>query len=156
MEFNIEINAPRKKVWEILWGKESYPMWTKAFSEDSQVETDWQTGSKALFHDGKKNGMVSKIVENVPEQYMSIEHLGMIVNGIEDYDSEEVKRWSGTKENYTLTVASDKTLLRVDMDMDETEENREMIKMFEGMWPKALNNIKRMAEQDEVIPPVVV
>jgi uncharacterized protein YndB with AHSA1/START domain len=156
MQFEITINAPRKRVWEILWGKETYPVWTKAFSEDSQVETDWKKGSKALFHDGKNNGMVSRIAENIPAQFMSIEHLGMVRDGVEDYESEEVKRWAGAKENYTLTGTGDKTLLRIDMEMDESEENREMIKMFEGMWPKALNNIKSMAEQDEVIPPVVV
>lgn len=146
MQFEIEINAPRERVWEILWGKATYPIWTKAFSEDSHVETDWEKGSKALFLDGQGSGMVSRIAENIPYEYMSIEHLGMISNGIEDYDSDEVKRWAGAKENYTLSETSGKTTLLIDMEMDESEENQEMIKMFTGMWPKALANVKGMAE----------
>lgn len=52
MDFNVEINASKEKVWDVLLGKETYPQWTKTFSEDSNVITDWQKGSKALFHDG--------------------------------------------------------------------------------------------------------
>lgn len=147
MQFEIEINAPRERVWEILWGEATYPIWTKAFSEDSRVETDWKTGSKALFLDGQNRGMVSRIAENVPYEYMSIEHLGMISNGIEDYDSDAVKSWAGSKENYTLSEVNGKTTLQIDMEMDESEENQEMIKMFAGMWPKALSNVKSMSEQ---------
>lgn len=39
-----------------------------------------------------------------------------------------------------------KTHLVIDMEMDETEENQQMIEMFAGMWPKALNILKKIAE----------
>ncbi len=146
MEFNIEINASREKVWDILFGKYTYPMWTTAFSEGSRAETDWQKGSKALFTDGSNRGMVSRIAENVPNEYMSIEHLGMYDNGVEDFDSEEVKRWAGAKENYTLTDLDGKTNLNIFMEMEESEENKQMIEMFAGMWPKALAKVKELAE----------
>ena len=42
MDFKIEINASREKVWDVLFGKETYPQWTTVFSEGSMVETDWQ------------------------------------------------------------------------------------------------------------------
>ena len=61
MDFKIEIDAPREKVWDVLLGEKTYPIWTQAFSENSQVETDWQKGSKALFLDGNGRGMVSRI-----------------------------------------------------------------------------------------------
>ena len=41
MEFNIEINAGREKVWDVLFGEQTYPLWTAAFSEGSKVITDW-------------------------------------------------------------------------------------------------------------------
>ncbi len=147
MEFNIEINASREKVWDVLFGVETYPIWTTAFSEGSRVETDWQKGSKALFLGSEDSGMVSRIADNVPNEYMSIEHLGMIKNGIEDYDSEEVKRWAGAKENYTLTDLGGKTNLHIFMEMDESEENKQMIDMFADMWPKALDKVKELAEK---------
>ena len=146
MEFNIEINAPKQKVWDVLFGVETYPLWTTAFSEGSRVETDWQKGSKALFTDGSNRGMVSRIADNVPNEFMSIEHLGMYDNGVEDYESEHVKMWAGAKENYTLTDLGGKTNLHIFMEMDESEANKPMIDMFAGMWPKALAKVKELAE----------
>ncbi|WP_316787147.1 SRPBCC domain-containing protein [Pedobacter frigiditerrae] len=146
MEFNIEINASREKVWDVLFGEKTYPIWTAAFGEGSRVETDWQKGSKALFLGSEDSGMVSRINDAVPNEYMSIEHLGMIKNGIEDFDSDEVKRWAGAKENYTLTDLGGKTNLHIFMEMEESEENTQMIEMFAGMWPKALAKVKELAE----------
>jgi uncharacterized protein YndB with AHSA1/START domain len=144
MEFKIEIDAPREKVWEILWGETTYPIWTTAFSPSSRVETDWKKGSKALFLDGDHKGMVSRIAENVPNEYMSIEHLGYYLDGIEDYEKAKEENWAGAKENYTLNDLGGKTELHIQMDM--AEDNKEMIAMFEGMWPKALNKVKELAE----------
>ena len=147
MDFKIEINASREKVWDVLFGKETYPQWTTVFSEGSKVETDWQKGSKALFIDERNRGMVSRIAENVPNEFMSIEHLGMYDNGVEDYESEQVKMWAGAKENYTLTDVDGKTHLDVYMQMDESEENKKMIDMCADMWPKALAKVKELAEK---------
>lgn len=144
MEFNIEIDASRDKVWDILFGEKTYPVWTAAFSPDSQVETDWQKGSKAIFSDGKGQGMVARIAENVPNEYLSIEHLGIYKNGVEDYDSPEVKSWAGALENYTLTDLNGKTNLHIYLEMNP--EEKEMITMFEKMWPKALAKVKELAE----------
>jgi uncharacterized protein YndB with AHSA1/START domain len=147
MDFSIEINATREKVWDVLFGKETYPQWTTAFSEGSKVETDWKKGSKALFTDESNRGMVSRIAENVPNEFMSVEHLGMYDNGVEDYESEHVKTWAGAKENYTLTESDGKTTLDIFMEMDESEKNRKMIDMFAEMWPKALAKVKELAEK---------
>ena len=76
-EFTIDINAPREKVWDVLWQDDSYRKWTSVFSEGSHAETDWKKGSKVLFLDGKGSGMIAKIAENIPNEYMSIQHLGI-------------------------------------------------------------------------------
>ena len=73
---------------------------------------------------------------------MSFKHLGEVMNGIEDTTSERVKVWSGSEENYTLKEAGNKTELHIDMDI--TEEFKDM---FENIWPKALENVKQLAEQ---------
>ena len=148
MDFNIEIKASREKVWDVLFGEKTYPLWAAAFSEGSMAKTDWQKGSKALFVDASNRGMVSKIVDNVPNEYLSIEHLGMYDNGVEDYESEEVKTWAGSKESYTLTEADGKTNLSIFMEMDESEKNKDMIAMFGEMWPKALTKVKELSEQE--------
>ncbi|RYE33443.1 MAG: hypothetical protein EOP48_30740 [Sphingobacteriales bacterium] len=90
--------------------------------------------------------MVSKIADNVPNEFMSIEHLGMYDKGVEDFESEHVKMWAGAKENYTLKNENGKTNLHIFMEMDESEANKPMIDMFAEMWPKALTKVKELAE----------
>src|SRR5215216_1793804 len=100
--FKIAISAPKEKVWKLLWNDAGYRQWTSVFSEGSMAETDWEKGSKVLFLDGKGSGMVSRIADKVPNEYMSFEHLGIVENGVEDIKSEKVKEWAGAMENYTL------------------------------------------------------
>lgn len=138
----MSIGASREKVWDILWSNDTYPKWTSVFSETSYAETDWKKGSKVLFLDGSGSGMVSRIAENIPNEYMSIEHLGEVKNGVEDTESEKVKVWAGAHENYTLKSTPEGTELVVDMDITE-----EFAEMFKTIWPKALAKIKELAEQ---------
>ncbi len=139
--FKIEIDAPKEKIWDILLGETTYPKWTAPFSEGSKAVTDWQVGSKVLFLNAEGDGMVSKIAEHIPNEYISIHHLGSYKNGIEDYDSEEVKKWADVYENYKLSTKDGKSLLSVEMDTPEDHKN-----YFEDTWPKALEKVKRLAE----------
>lgn len=146
LHFSIQINAPKEKVWETVIGKETYPQWTKAFSPGSDVEGDWSQGSKMLFtapnEEGKMEGMVSIIAENRPNEFLSIKHIGMLKDGIEDTESPEVKEWTPSFENYTLKETDGITEFIVDMDAHES-----YAKMFEEMWPKALQDLKEIAER---------
>jgi len=141
INFKTVINAAPEKIWKVLWDDATYRKWTSAFSEGSYAETDWKEGSKVLFLDGQGQGMVSRIAENRPNEYMSIEHLGEVKNGVEDISSDRGKEWAGAHENYTLKKVKGKTELSVDMDI--TEEFKEM---FSQMWPKALENVKKLSE----------
>lgn len=140
--FSTSITASPEKVWNILWTDASYRKWTSAFMEGSYAVTDWKEGSKVLFLDGKGMGMVSRIAVNRPNEYMSIEHLGEVKDGVEDTTSDRVKAWAGAHENYTLKKNNDQTELTIDMDI--TEEFKEM---FAQIWPKALANVKQLSEQ---------
>ncbi|MBA2423398.1 MAG: SRPBCC domain-containing protein, partial [Chitinophagales bacterium] len=65
LNFSTSINASKEKVWKTLWDDSSYRKWTGAFQEGSYAETDnWKEGSKVLFLDGKRNGMVSQVAAN--------------------------------------------------------------------------------------------
>ena len=141
LRFKITIDASREKVWDVLWSDATYPVWTEPFSPGSKAETDWQEGSRILFLDASDRGMVSKVKENRPNEYMGIEHLGYYNKGVEDFDSPEVKKWAGSTENYTLVTIDGKTELSIDSDI--TPDHREM---FERIWPKALDKVKELAE----------
>lgn len=140
-KFEVTINASPESVWTVLWGDDTYPQWTAAFSPDSRAETDWKKGSKVLFLDASNQGMVSRIAENIPYKFLSIEHLGEVRNGVEDTESERVKAWAGAHENYTLEEIDGQTLLVIDMDI-----NDEFAAMFNEIWPKALAKVKEIAE----------
>ena len=142
MNFNIVINASPEKIWNILWNDDTYRKWTSAFAEGSYAETDdWKEGSKVLFLDGKGQGMVSKIAVNRPNEFMSIEHLGIVNEGVEYTKSEEVKAWAGAHENYTLKKENGKTELAVEMDINDEYKD-----YFVKTWPVALEKVKQLAE----------
>jgi hypothetical protein len=147
LNFKIEINAPKEKVWNTMLEDAIYRLWTTPISEGSYYKGDWSKGSKIIFlgpnpETGKEGGMVSRIAENKLYEYISIEHLGIINDGVEDTTSDAVKPWAGSLENYTFKDLKGKTELLVDMDI-----NDEYKEMFEGMWPVALKKLKELTEK---------
>jgi len=141
--FTISINAPREKVWEVLWDKASYEKWTSAFAEGSTVQTDdWKQGSKVIFCDATGNGMIARVAENTPVSVMSFEHLGEIKDGVEDTTSDKVKAWAGAMETYYLSEEGSGTLLDVQIDI-----NDEWLAYFQEAWPRAMERIKSLSEQ---------
>jgi hypothetical protein len=104
LNFSIVINAPKEKVWKTMLEDATYRLWTTPFSEGSYYKGDWSKGSKIIFlgpnpETGKEGGMVSRIAENKLYEYISIEHLGIINDGVEDTTSEEVKKRTPAFEN---------------------------------------------------------
>jgi hypothetical protein len=147
LKYTIEIHTPKQKVWEVMLGEKTYREWTEAFHAGSYFEGSWEEGSAIRFlalDDGKLGGMSSKIVKNIPYEYISIEHLGEIVNGVEDTTSEEVKQWAGAHENYLFSESEGVTTLNVELDGNGVSQ--EMREMFDGMWPIALKKLKDIVE----------
>jgi hypothetical protein len=129
-------------VWQVLFDDYTYREWTAEFMPGSYAETDWKEGSKALFLGPGRNGMVSRIAKSNPYEYLSIDHLGIIKDGVEDTTSEETKKWSGAHENYTLRQSGNGTELNIDM--DSIDEYRDY---FSKTWPKALEKVKELSER---------
>ena len=142
LTFSTTINAPKEKVWRVMLEDPTYRQWTSAFHEGSYAVTDWKAGSKALFLIPEGHGMVSRIAAHRPNEFLSIEHLGEVKNGVEDTTSEAVKSWEGAHENYTLKETNGVSTLTVDMDMGE-----DFKKFFQETWPKALRKLKDLSEK---------
>lgn len=144
MNFSISINAPREKVWQVLWNDSTYRQWTTPFCEGSYAVTDnWKEGSKVLFLSPSGSGMVSTVAANKPNEYMSFEHLGEVKEGVEDTTSEKVKQWAGAFENYTLEEAGGATTVKVDIDITEDFKD-----YFVNTWPIALEQVKQLSENN--------
>lgn len=141
----IFIDAPRERVWDVMLADETYRQWTSAFHPGSYYKGDWSEGSKILFlgpgPEGGEGGMVSRIKENRPHEFISIEHLGIVHDGVEDTESAEAKKWAPAYENYTFADKDGGTELSIEMDV-ESKENEN----FETMWRNALARLKQIAE----------
>jgi uncharacterized protein YndB with AHSA1/START domain len=140
---SIFINAPKSKVWEVLISDQYTPEWYSVFSEGSHVETDWQVGNKAVFSDASGGGMVTRIIENKPEEMLSLQYIGLVKNGKEDVTSAEAAKYAGGKETYSLFELNNGTQLDVSSDMTE-----EIFNEMSATWDKALDKVKQLAEEE--------
>lgn len=147
-QYKIDIKAPASTVYKTMLGledKSTYEAWTAEFNPTSTYEGNWQKGSKILFigtgEDGEKGGMVSEIAENIPNQFVSIRHLGIVKDDTEITSGEEVEAWAGGLENYSFEKNNGMTTLTVDIDMVE-----DYIDYFDMAYPKALNKLKQTIE----------
>lgn len=146
LHFETRINAPVEKVFRLMLADKTYRQWTKLFNPTSRFEGSWEKGSKILFlgtdEQGNEAGMVSRIKDNIPNRFISIEHYGVIADGKEITSGPEVEKWAGGLENYTFEEKNGKTLLSVDTDTTNEYKN-----YFEETWPRALEKINEICEK---------
>lgn len=126
---------------------EPYREWTAVMNPGSYYKGSWEQGSKILFlgpdpQTGKEGGMVSRIAENKPYEFVSIEHVGLINDGVEDTTSEETKKWTPAYENYTFIEKDGATEVAVDVNIAD-----DYVDMFKESWPPALQKLKEVAER---------
>lgn len=140
-QYTTKINAPRERVWEVLWDDSSYREWTSVFSEGSKAISDWKEGSSIHFVNENNDGMYSTIDKRVDNEIMNFRHLGMLKNGVEQPLDPITQTWSGSTENYTLSEAGGSTILTVEMDIVP-----DYLDFFNEKFPKAFEKVKAMAE----------
>jgi len=142
LKYSILINAKPQKVWFNMISFATYIKWTSAFSEGSYFEGSWDKGSEIKFLGPDGGGMISKIAENIPYKFISIQHLGFISEGKVDMENEQIQSWGDQAfENYTFNGLGDQTELLIEISVPEEYES-----MFNETWPKALEILKSLSE----------
>lgn len=146
INLDITINAPREKVWDAIVSDAKYRGWAAAFMEGSFFEGGWNKGDSIHFlvinQNGEKEGMVSEIAESIYPEFISIQHLGFILDGVEDRTSDAVKAWVPSFENYSFEKIDEHTTkFSVDMDIEDQHHAN-----FTELWGKALQKLKAIAE----------
>jgi hypothetical protein len=142
IQFTVQIHAPVPTVWSRMLGPESFKAWTRAFAEGSCYEGSWDLGAKIRFLSPSGDGMLSEIAAHEPHRFISIRHLGYIVQGREDTTSDAIRAWAPAYENYTFSATPEGTLLVIDQ--DATPEFKAYL---EVAWPKALLLLKAICER---------
>lgn len=149
LQFSIKINAPVSKVYDTMLGitnKSTYEQWTALFNPTSTYEGSWNKGSKMLFlgtdDKGEKGGMVSELVDNIPYQYVSVRHYGLVKDNVEITSGPEVEKWANGFENYTFEENNGITTVTVDLDATE-----DFLDYLNQTYPKALDKLKEISQQ---------
>ena len=143
LPFTIDIDAPRRRVWAVLWDDATYREWTGVFAEGSHAVSDWQQGSQIRFLGPNGDGMLAMIDVKVPEERMVFRHVAEVKDGQE----QPSPAWAGALETYTLSVNGDGTTLLVELDAEEEHADS-----FREAFPKALARVKALAEQTQPGP----
>lgn len=148
LKFNKNIHSTAQKVYETMLGlksKSTYEHWTSAFNPTSTYEGNWENGSKIYFvgmdENGKKGGMVSRIEDNQPSKFVSVQHYGFLDGDNEVTTGEQVEKWAGGHENYTFQENNGITTVIVEIDVIE-----EYLNYFKDTYPKALDKLKEICE----------
>lgn len=143
----ITIDASQSAIWSAITEKENYEKWAVAFTPGSYFEGGWNTGDSIRFlivnKKGLTEGMVSEIAESRFPEFISLRHLGYIMDGVDDTTSDEIRAWAPSYENYTLEVVDSKSTKFI-LEMDVVDEYHDM--MVE-MWQKAMVLLKDVAEK---------
>lgn len=142
IENSLIIDAPKERVWDVLTKDELNRIWYAEFNEGTYAETDWKVGSKVIFTDSSKSGLIGTVTVNKLNEELVIEYIGEYINGKEDYDSENAEKLKGAKETYILSEKDGKTYLDITGDMDP-----DFCEMMSEAWERAMRKIKELAER---------
>ena len=149
LQFKVSINAPVTRIYDCMLGinsKSTYEQWTSLFNPTSTYEGSWDKGNKILFvgvdEKGEKGGMVSRIAENIPNRFVSIQHYGLLKADKEITEGPEVEKWANGFENYTFEENNEIT--KVTVDLDTTED---FVDYMNQSYPKALDKLKEICEK---------
>lgn len=149
LQFKVNIHAPATKVYDFMLGinsKSTYEQWTSLFNPTSTYEGSWDKGNKMLFigidEKGEKGGMVSRIADNILNQFISIQHYGLLKSGKEITEGPDVEKWANGFENYSFEENNGITSLTVDLDITE-----DFLDYMNETYPNALGKLKELCEK---------
>ena len=141
LHFSMMINAPRHKVWHVMLDKETYSKWTSPFMKGAYYEGSWQKGERIKFLGQDTEGLSAVIAENKPFEFLSIKHLGPVIEGLEYIDLPGSQSSSFGFENYTLSEKNGGTELRIEVEVEPEYEDQ-----MKENWQKALAKLKKICE----------
>ncbi len=147
-KYEITISATAQLVYNTMLGLDNintYEQWTAEFNPSSTYEGSWEVGSKMYFigisKEGKREGMIAEIVQNIPNEFVSIRHYGLLIADTETLTGPEVEKWAGSLENYTFKTVAEQTTVSIEVDVTE-----EYLDYFNETWVKALEKLKTICQ----------
>lgn len=140
MQFTVDIEAPKEKVWDTLWQDETFRDWAGLIDPGTYLRGELKEGNEVEFISAENGYGVTSLVEKLTEnEYLLLRHH---TDTQEAGTQEREKEWTGGAESYVLVETDGKTALTVAFDVPENLED-----YFKVNYPKALHRVKVLAEK---------
>lgn len=139
LHYSIAIQAPKARVHQLMLADKTYREWTAPFAEGSYYQGSWEQGAQILFTNADAGtSMSARIAVHRPAEFISIEWLGILNNGVLD----TATQIQGAYENYTYIEKDGVTTLQVELKGLPAE----WAEYLNTSWPKALEKLKTICE----------
>lgn len=139
MQFSIEINTSKERVWATLWDDVTFRDWANIIDEGTYLKGELKEGNEVEFISTVNGYGVTSLIEKLmPDEYVLFRHSA---DTKENGQQEREKEWTGGAESYTLTEKNGVTTLTV-----RTDVPQELEEIFNTRIPISLERIKTLAE----------
>ncbi len=140
LQFQVEINAAKEKVWDTLWQDETFRQWSGVIDPGTYMAGELKEGNEVQFISAENGYGVTSLVEKcVPGEFLLLLHQA----DTQDTGKQlREKEWTGGKESYSLTEKDGVTTLVAAFDVPLELEG-----VLKDSYPKALECVKELAER---------
>lgn len=142
MQFTIEIQAPREKVWSTLWDDKTFRDWGNIIDEGQYKVGEMKEGNEVQFISSVSGYGVTSLIEKLAHNEFVL--FRQMADTKESGEQEREKEWSGGEESYSLSEKDGLTTVAVELDVPAGQEET-----FKIRFPKALERVKILAEEKE-------
>jgi uncharacterized protein YndB with AHSA1/START domain len=139
LQFSVEINASREKVWDTLWQDETFRQWAGVIDPGTHMVGEMKEGNEIQYISGNGYGVTSLVEKLVEGEFLLLRHSA---DTQDKGKRERKKQWTGGKESYSLADKEGSTTLTAVFDVPPELED-----YFKTNYPKALERVKELAER---------
>ncbi len=138
MQFLVEINANKERVWNTLWQDETFREWAGLIDPGTHMVGDLVEGNEIQFISANGYGVTSLVEKLVTNEFVLLRHQA---DTQDSGTQQREKEWTGGTESYRLAEKDGITTLTVAFDVPP-----EMEEYFKVNYPKALERVKSLAQ----------
>lgn len=139
IQFTIDINASKERVWATLWEDATFRDWAKIIDDGTYIKGVLEEGNEVQFISSVSGYGVTDLVERlVPNEFILFRHSADTKDSGEQVRESE---WTGGAESYSLSENYGVTTLLVRTDVPLEQEETMLIR-----FPLALKRVKFLAE----------
>lgn len=139
MQFSVQINASKQKVWQTLWSEATFRQWAGIIDPGTYMRGELIAGNEVEFISAENGYGVTSLVDTVIEnEYLLLKHKADTQDAGANARDDE---WTGGEESYKLTEQNGVTTLVATFDVPTHMEA-----YFNDVYPKAFARVKELAE----------